>query len=841
MTQLPPNPLPNSLPRPDGEFERLKEVWRTPTGWRFFTSVNNTSIGLLYIGTALLFFVLAGILALVMRVQLAVPDNTLLSPDTYNQVFTMHGTVMMFLFAIPIVEALAVYLLPNMLGARDLPFPRLSAYAYWAYAFGGLAFFCTIFVGLAPDGGWFMYPPYTGNTYSPGLNADFWLLGIGFIEISAIAGAIELIVGILFTRAPGMTLRRMPVYAWAMLVVAVMIVFAFPAVIAGTALLELERAFDWPFFIAERGGDPILWQHLFWFFGHPEVYIIFLPAAGMVSTMIPTIAGTPLVGRRAIIVALVGVGFFSFGLWAHHMFTAGLGVLEMSFISAASMAVAIPTGIQVFAWIATLWNGRVRMTSPALFLMGFMFIFVLGGLTGVMVAVIPFDWQAHDTYFIVAHLHYVLIGGMVFPVFAGMYYWLPLVKGHPLSEKLARWVFWMMFGGFNLAFFPMHITGLYGMPRRVYTYDAHLGWNLLNMLSTVGAFIFAFGVLLFIVDAVRALRRPEKEVGNPWNAPTLEWLTSESYGNRSIPRITSTNPLWDQPTLSEEVDRGQHYLPGTATGLRETIATSPVKAEPRYLMVLPGDSWLPVVAALGTAGFFLLLTVKAMLLAWIFGFVAVAGTVAWLWESDRKPPIDQARVADDLVLPVNAKTTASQSWWGTMVMLIVDACIFASFGYAYVHVSMRLQVCPPPGAALPELSSQLVSGGLLAASSVLMLLAVRALGKRRLPWLVLLALGCTAASFLLDLRGHQFAGLDPTASAWGAAIGGLLGYQGLHVVVLAIAGPYLVLRHWRGHLGERSRATLDNVALLWHYTTLQGIAGMALVHGLPALMPWLME
>ena len=380
MTSTNYQPLPSSLPRPEGELERLEAVWKTPRGWRFFSSVNNTNIGLLYIGTALLFFLLAGVLGLMMRAQLAVPDNTLLSAGTYNQVFTMHGTVMMFLFAIPIVEALAVYLLPNMLGARDLPFPRLSAYAYWAYAIGGLAFFCTLFVGLAPDGGWFMYPPLTGVEYSPGLNADFWLLGIGFIEISAIAGAIELIVGILFTRAPGMTLSRMPVYAWAMLVVAVMIVFAFPAIIAGTALLEMERAFDWPFFIADRGGDPILWQHLFWFFGHPEVYIIFLPAAGMVSTMIPTIAGTPLVGRRSIIVALVAVGFFSFALWAHHMFTAGLGVMEMSFVSAASMAVAVPTAIQVFAWIATLWRGKVRMNAPTLFLLGFMFIFVLGGL-----------------------------------------------------------------------------------------------------------------------------------------------------------------------------------------------------------------------------------------------------------------------------------------------------------------------------------------------------------------------------------------------------------------------------------------------------------------------------
>jgi cytochrome c oxidase subunit I+III len=832
--EVPPVALPNPGPRPREEHDELRRIWTPPGGLRFLTAINNNYVGVAYVATAFLFFVLAGVLALIMRAQLAVPGNDLVGPNLYNQLFTMHGTVMMFLFAVPAVEAMAVLLLPNMLGARDLPFPRLSAYAYWAYAVGGLVFFGSIFFDLAPRGGWFMYPPLTTERYSPGFNEDFWLLGIGFIEISAIAGAIEIIVGVLRTRSPGMTLDRIPIFAWAMLVFAIMIVFAFPAVILATMLLELERAFHWPFFSAELGGAPLLWQHLFWFFGHPEVYIIFLPAAGMVSMIVPAMAQRPLVGYRLVVLALVGTGFLSFGLWVHHMFTTGIPQLSLAFFSAASMAVSIPSGIQVFAWIATFAGGRVQFRTPALFVLGFLVIFTLGGLTGVMVAMVPFDWQVHDTYFVVAHFHYVLFGGMVFPLFAAFYYWVPYVSRRVLSERIGRWVFGLVFIGFNVAFFPMHITGLAGMPRRVYTYPAGLGWDTLNLVSTAGAFMIAAGVLLLLVDFARSFRMSsEDNAGNVWNAGTLEWLPSGNYSNRSIPIVTSRDPLWDQPNLAKEVEAGHYYLPGTPTGGRETIVTSPIDARPQWLLQMPYPSWSHLIAALGTAGFFLLLTVKLVAPAVVGGVIAVAAIVRWLWELDRgrtHPPVD---IGGGIRLPVYASGPESQSWWAMIVLMFVSGSIYACAVFSYLFL---WTVSPEPwGKAfvVPAVPYPIVSGLLLAAASLAMFHARRMLDREASLGLYLalvVAIVCLAGAFGIDLAGLLASDLRPADSAYGAVVYLIASLNGFYMTIVIAMALFTLARRAARKLDRVRRVTFDNTRLFWQYTVAQSFVGLALVH-----------
>lgn len=828
--------FPTKEPRPKGEFERLEEIWKSPTGWARLTDVNNNYVGLWYVGAAFLFFLLAGVLALVMRLQLSLPLLGVLPQETYNQFFTMHGTVMMFLFAVPIMEAIGVMLLPQMLAARDLPFPRLSAYAFWAYFIGGLCFFMSLFAGLAPDGGWFMYPPLTSTTYSPGINADFWLLGIGFIEISAIAGAIEILVGILKTRAPGMTLARMPLFAWAMLVFAGMILIAFPSVILATLLLELERALNWPFFDATRGGDPMLWQHMFWFFGHPEVYIIFLPAAGLVSMMVAALAKTELVGYQLIVLALVGTGFISFGVWAHHMFATGMPALSTSFFSAASMAVSIPAGIQVFSWIATLATGRPSLNTPTLFVVGGLVTFVMGGLTGVMVAMVPFDWQAHDTYFIVAHLHYVLIGGAVMPVFAAFYFWSGMTSRKRLSERLGKWVFWLFFAGMHLTFLPMHLTGLMGMPRRVYTYLPGMEWEWTNLLSTVGAFVLGLSVLLFLFDLARNFRfTTDDDVGNVYGGGTLEWLPTGLYSTRSIPVVKSRQPLWDDPDLPRDVEEGRYFLPNSATGLRETLITSPIRAEPQYLTIMMGPSVWPFLAAVFTAGFFLLLTVQAYFLAVACLPLAIFSVLRWLWDTDRPPPMPKVDVGAGIMLPTYVTGRSAHGWWAIVCLLIVCFMIFlmAVFGYLFLYG------IHPSFWTLPTNRWWAWPIAVLYGAGALLVLLGRGLLKRdrSTTWSPTAAVlfGCVAVTTALaiDWFSWRGQGIDPELTSQGAMSHAMLALQAQLVAVVVLMAVYLAARTARGLVTRPANTTFDVVALFTLYTAAQGAATALLIRLFP--------
>src|SRR5437588_1251236 len=466
----------------------LASIWNTPEGlWGALATVNHAHIGKRFIVTAFVFLVLGGIEAMIMRIQLARPESRLVGPDLYNQGFTMHGSTMMFLFAVPVMEAMGVYLVPLMVGTRNIAFPRLNAFSYWMFAAGGALLWIAFALDMGPDVGWFAYVPLSGPQYAAGKRADIWAQMITFTEVSALAVSVEIVVTVFKQRAPGMSLDRIPLFVWAMLVTAFLVIMAMPAIMVASTSLILDRLVGTHFYNPAEGGDVLLWQHLFWFFGHPEVYIIFLPAVGMVSTVITTFARRPVFGYLALVMALIATGILSFGLWVHHMFVTGLPRLGESFFTASSMAIAVPAGVQIFCWLATLWDGHPVFKTPLLFIIGFIVTFVIGGLTGVMAASVPFDTQIHDTYFVVAHFHYVLIGGAVFPLLGAIYYWLPKITGRMMSERLGIAVAALVFVGFNLTFFPMHILGFEGMPRRTFTYQHDMPWASLNLLASLSA------------------------------------------------------------------------------------------------------------------------------------------------------------------------------------------------------------------------------------------------------------------------------------------------------------------------------------------------------------------
>ncbi|HEX2163707.1 MAG TPA: cytochrome c oxidase subunit I [Thermoanaerobaculia bacterium] len=820
-----------------GQEERLRKAWAAPEGWRYWSAVNNTEVGVWYIAASMVFLVFAGVLALLMRAQLAVPGNDLLSAEQYNQLLTMHGSVMMFLFAVPIFEAFSILVLPQMLGARDLPFPRLSAYGFWCFVIGG-AFVCgSLFFGAAPRGGWFMYPPLT-TRYQPGVGADIWLLGLSFIEVAAIAAAVELIVGVLKCRPPGMRIHLIPLYAWYVLVVAGMILFAFPPLIAGDILFELERTLDWPFFDPARGGDPLLWQHLFWLFGHPEVYIIFLPAVALVAMIVPTFARRPIVGYGWIVLAAVGTGFLSFGLWVHHMYTTGLPGISLGFFSAASEAVAIPTGVQIFCFLATLLAGRVTKSVPMLFVLGGLATFVLGGLTGVMVALAPFDFQAHDSFFVVAHLHYVLIGGAVLPIVGGFYYFFPLKGGKLLSERLGRISFWLMLAGVHLTFFPMHWSGLLGMPRRVYTYEAGLGWDALNLASSAGAAVLGAGFLVFLVDLLRPNKRPAAR--NPWQAGTLEWLLEmppESWGVRSVPEIDSRYPLWDQPELARQVDQGRWFLPDAEEGLRETLVTTPVDARPVQCLRVPGPSFLPFWAAVTTGGVFVFATFHWWLATAASGVLAFGVILAWLWTGTARP---QEKEVKDVGLGVRLPTilggAQSIGWWATMITMLGDFTAFVSLVFGYFFYWTVHEDFPPEGVDGPGVTWPALAAGLLVASWAATVAARSANrgGRRVLVHAALLAGALLAAGGGAALVAAPLVtGLDPMAHVYPAAVWVLVLWTALHVAVGVVMQLYCVARGLAGRLTPKLETDLVNTTLYWHFTALTVAITVATIAGFP--------
>jgi cytochrome c oxidase subunit I+III len=613
--------------------EVLDRVWEEEPGLKgWFTTVNHKRIGRRYLVTAGLFFALSGTQALVMRVQLAGPENDIVSPELYNQLFTLHGTTMIFFFATPMLFGFGNFFLPLMVGTRDMAFPRMNAFSYWVFLFSGLLMFSSLLFGLAPNGGWFSYVPLT-DRFEPELNIDFYTLGLLFLGVSTTVGAINFIVTALKMRAPGMTLTRVPIFVWSLVTTSFMVVFALPPLNVANLMLFMDRRFGTGFFDPELGGDAVLWQHLFWLFGHPDVYIIVLPALGIISSVIPTFSRRSIAAYPLVVLATVATGIISFGVWVHHMFAVGLADVSLTFFSAATLAITIPGGIQMLAWVATMLGGRVVMTTSMLYACGFIAAFMLGGVTGVMFAVVPFDQQVTDSYFVVAHFHYVLFGGAVLPILAGLFYWWPKMTGRMTSPRAGVWSFVLVFGGFNVTFFPMHISGLLGMPRRIYTYSDGLGWNVWNLASTVGAFVLAAGLMLTVVLFAHSLLRGPRAPDDPWGANTLEWATGsppKPYNFPVVPTVHSLNPLWDEQTLpSMETHRDDDER--TMTEEHMAMRTSELDGRFEAVMPMPSDTPVPFVTAV-----FLLIAVTGVLLSG-YAVAAVAGaltaiTVAWwLW------------------------------------------------------------------------------------------------------------------------------------------------------------------------------------------------------------------
>jgi cytochrome c oxidase subunit I len=620
-------------PRARERIGRLDRIWEERpglVGW--LTTVDHKRIGLLYFFTTLAFFGAGGVEALLMRTQLAGPERHVLSPDRYDQVMTMHGVTMIFLFVIPMTTgAFGNYLVPLMLGARDMAFPRLNALSYWLFLGSGCLMYAGLFLNMGPDAGWFNYVPLALKRYDTGLNIDFYALGLIFNSISSTVAAANFVVTIFKLRAPGMSLNRMPLFVFAMLAVSLSLLLALPSLTVDLVFLELQRRLGFHFFDVGHGGSSLLWQHLFWFFGHPEVYIIVLPAFGIATSIIPTFAKHRMIAFPLVALAELLVAFIGFGVWAHHMFATGLPTVTLVFFAAASMMVVIPSTIQIYAWTVTVMMGRPEFKAPLLFIGGFIAFFVVGGLSGIMFAAIPFDQATTDTYFVVAHFHFIIFGAAVFPILGGMYYWFPKVTGRLYHEPVAKASFWLTFAGTALTFFPMHIVGLLGMPRRVYTYQRGLGWDAYNLSETIGAFILTAGLLLIFGNLLWSRFRGPLAGPDPFFGGTLEWATSSPpphYNFAVIPTVTSPYPNWDRADRDEDARK----LEAGELVLEEGHETPASTVRDGYLdevLEMPSESWWPITLGLLVTLVFVMLLLAHFVIAGIFGALAVLALGGW--------------------------------------------------------------------------------------------------------------------------------------------------------------------------------------------------------------------
>ncbi len=820
--------------------ERLKKIWETPPGLLGrLSSVDHKIIGKRYLITAFAFLIVGGIDALLMRAQLAAPGQTLVTPEYYNQLFTMHGVSMIFLYALPMLSGFSNYLWPLMLGTRDMAFPRVNALSYWLFLAAGLFLYSSFLIGQAPDGGWFAYVPLTSHQYSPGINIDFYALGLIFLGISTSVGAINFIATLARLRAPGMSVNRMPIFVWGTITVSVAIVFAIPALTVDLIFLYFDRAFGMHFFDPGAGGQPLLWQHLFWIFGHPWVYIIVLPAMGMVSDILPVFCRRPLVGYTYVALATVSTGIIGFGVWVHHMFATGLPLRSMSFFGAASLVIAIPSAVSVFAWLATIFHGRPQFKTPFLFMAGFIFLFVVGGVSGVMTAAIPFDWQLTDTYFIVAHIHYVLVGINVFPVIGAIYFWFPKITGRMMSERLGKWNFWVMIVGFNLAFFPMHLLGMMGMPRRIYTYQAEFGWGPLNLLVSIGALIFAIGVLLVLINVWMSLVRGAPAGDNPWDAPTLEWSTTSPppvYNFAVIPTIRSRHPLWEDrlgETGLSEIYRGPLLIRG-----RETTETSPLDAETRAVLKMPGDSYWPLALTVALTIFFYGL----LLHAWWVAAAAAAGSLfccaAWLWPSDAEQNRPAGTSSDtETELTVGDSSRSSVGGWGMTLLVVNEAMFFAYLIFSYFYLSSQSSHAWPP-TGLPDLKLVIPNTFILIASSLTAWWGTRGLesdNRNRLR--IGLGLSILLGIAFLAIQAKEFSSktFRPDDSAYASSFFTITGFHGAHVLIGLLMLMTILVRVFRGHFRSDSHLAVSNAVFYWHFVDVVWLVVLASLYLVPRM------